>query len=130
MSRVLSEVFYRGCPADYYHERFWLGTSVENRMWKKRINVLRATPAAVRFLSVEPLLGPLGDVDLTGIHWVIVGGESGPKARPMNLDWARGVRDQCIEQGVPFFYKQQGARVGHGEHVLDGVEWRQFPVAA
>lgn len=88
----------------------WLGTSVENRKHGiPRIDILREIPAARRFLSIEPLLEDLGEIDLTGIHWVIVGGESGgSKARPMHPRWVRSVRDQCIAQGVAFFFKQWG----------------------
>jgi protein gp37 len=87
----------------------WLGTSVENQaMADQRIPDLLKIPAAVRFLSMEPLIEDLGPIDLTGIDWVIVGGESGPKARPMHPDWARSIRDQCVAAGVPFFFKQWG----------------------
>lgn len=87
----------------------WLGVSVEDRKYGlPRVDVLRTIPAAVRFLSVEPLLEDLGDIDLTGIHWVIIGGESGHGARPFDLAWARRIRDQCREQDVPFFFKQPG----------------------
>ena len=87
----------------------WWGVSVENRSHGlPRIDHLRTAPAAVRFLSVEPLLEDLGRVDLTGIHWVIVGGESGPGARPMHADWVRSLRDQCKAAGVSFFFKQWG----------------------
>lgn len=88
----------------------WIGTSVENRATLHRIDTLRAIPAAVRFLSVEPLLEDLGTVDLTGIHLVIVGGESGKKARPFDLAWARSLRDQCRAAGVAYFFKQAGAK--------------------
>lgn len=87
----------------------WLGTSIENDRYVWRANHLRATPAAVRFLSLEPLLGPLPSLDLTGIDWVIVGGESGPGARPMHPDWVRDIRDRCVAAGIPFFFKQWGA---------------------
>lgn len=87
----------------------WLGVSVESRDYLSRIDDLRRTPAAVRFLSLEPLLEDLGTLDLTGISWCIVGGESGPGARPMHPDWARSIRDQCIAAKVPFFFKQWGA---------------------
>ena len=90
----------------------WIGTSVEDRARKDRIVHLRETPAAVRFLSLEPLLEDLGELDLTGIDWAIVGGESGPNARPMHSDWARSIRDQCQAAGVAFHFKQWG-------------EWRQ-----
>lgn len=86
----------------------WLGVSVEDRARLDRIDHLRATPAAVRFLSLEPLLEDLGEIDLSGIHWAIVGGESGPNARPMHPDWARSIRDQCQAASVPFFFKQWG----------------------
>jgi protein gp37 len=88
----------------------WIGVSVENQRWTSRITDLVAVPAAIRFISAEPLLGP---IDLTQwidkIHWVIVGGESGPKFRPMRQDWARSLRTQCEERGVAFFYKQDAA---------------------
>src|SRR5438105_2004044 len=87
----------------------WWGVSVEDRRHGlPRIDHLRAAPAAVRFLSIEPLLEDLGELNLDGIHWVIVGGESGPGARPMNPDWARSIRDQCADASVPFFFKQWG----------------------
>ncbi len=91
----------------------WLGVSVESRAYLSRIDNLRRTPAAVRFLSIEPLLEDLGQIDFTGIHWVIVGGESGPNARPMHPDWARNIREQCIAARVPFFFKQWGAWAWH-----------------
>lgn len=89
----------------------WLGVSVENRAALHRIDDLRVTPAAKRFLSLEPLLENLGEIDLTGIDWVIAGGESGKNARPMHPDWVRNIRDQCAAAGVPFFFKQWGAWV-------------------
>jgi protein gp37 len=82
----------------------------------------------VRFLSIEPLIGAVGPVDLMGIDWVIAGGESGPGARPIHLEWAREIRDQCIEQKVPFFFKQWGGiRPKSGGRELDGREWSEFP---
>ena len=87
----------------------WLGVSVEDRKYGvPRIPLLRETPAAVRFLSVEPLIEDVGELDLRGIHWVIVGGESGPKARPMKPEWVVNVPNQCLDAGVPFFFKQWG----------------------
>lgn len=86
----------------------WLGTSIETDGYMWRIDKLRATPSAVRFLSLEPLLGPIPNLDLRGVGWVIVGGESGHGARPMDLDWARDIRDQCAAADVPFFFKQTG----------------------
>ena len=101
----------------------WVGTSVEDARVKHRIDELRQVPAAVHFLSIEPLIGSLGELDLTGIDWVIVGGESGPSARPMDGDWAREVRDQCDAQGVPMFFKQ------HGEWI-DVRDLRRIPGGA
>jgi protein gp37 len=86
----------------------WFGVSVEDGSKKSRIRHLQETPAGKRFVSIEPLIGPMGDLDLTGIDWVIVGGESGPGARSMDPEWVRDVRDQCIENGVAFFFKQWG----------------------
>jgi protein gp37 len=109
----------------------WWGTSVENRRHGlPRIEHLRQTPAAVRFLSVEPLLEDLGPLDLTGIHWVIVGGESGTRARPMEADWARAIRDQCVQAGTGFFFKQwSGRNVKAAGRELDGVTWDEMPGA-
>lgn len=109
-------------------EHIWLGTSVEDESKRSRIKHVQDTNASVRFLSIEPLIGPPGKLDLSGIQWVIVGGESGPYARPMQLSWARSVRDQCITQGVPFFFKQWGGfRPKSGGRELDGKEWNEFP---
>lgn len=91
-----------------YPENVWLGVTVENARHKERIEYLRQTDATVKFLSCEPLLGDLGDLDLTGINWVIVGGESGPNARPMHPDWVRNIQKQCEKQNVAFFFKQWG----------------------
>jgi protein gp37 len=106
----------------------WLGTSVEDGSKKSRMRHIKQTNAAVRFLSVEPLIGPIGDLDLQGIHWVIVGGESGPRSRPMQPEWAQEVRDQCKAAKVPFFFKQWGGRTPKaGGRLLDGREWSQLP---
>jgi len=133
----------------------WLGVSAEDAKWAKiRGDALRETPAAVRFFSCEPLLGPMDDLDLKGIGWVIAGGESGRGARPMNPDWARSVRDQCTAAGVPFLFKQWGeyapvpsyvprpslawqrdfekwsmSRVGkhRAGRILDGRTWDEYP---
>ena len=115
-------------------DNVWMGVSVENQRWTNRIDDLRAVAAATRFLSCEPLLGPL-QLDLSGIHWVIVGGESGRRARPMKPEWARDIRSQCEEQRVPFFFKQWGAhneagrRVGKGKagRILEGRLWDGMP---
>jgi protein gp37 len=92
-----------------WSDNVWMGVSVENGDYLSRIDALRTVPAKLRFLSLEPLLGPLPALDLTGIHWVIVGGESGPRARLMQPEWAADVRDQCSAAGVPFFFKQWGS---------------------
>jgi len=118
-------------------ENAWMGVSVENQRWTSRIDLLRTTPAAVKFLSCEPLLGPL-DLDLTGIDWVIAGGESGHGARPMRLEWAKDLRDQCLTADVPFFFKQWGAHDAIGRRVgkkkagrlLEGQVCEGFPVRA
>jgi protein gp37 len=91
-----------------YPSNIWLGVTVELAKYKNRIDDLRQTNAKVKFLSCEPLLGDLGELDLSGIDWVIVGGESGSNARPMHPDWVRNIQRQCQEQGVPFFFKQWG----------------------
>lgn len=106
----------------------WCGVSVEDARGAARIAHLRKASSAVRFLSVEPLIGPVGRIDLSGIHWVIAGGESGPSARVMHIDWAREIRDECRHQNVPFFFKQWGGiRPKAGGRSLDGMEWSQFP---
>lgn len=117
----------------------WLGVSVENKKHGvPRINHLRNVPAHIRFLSVEPLLEDVGELDLADIHWVIVGGESGSKARPMKPDWADAVREQCEEQGVAFFFKQWGGWGADGKRraksdngrLLNGRVWDQMPLQA
>jgi protein gp37 len=106
----------------------WFGVSVEDGTKLSRIRHLRESPAGVRFLSIEPLIGPIGTLDLQGIDWVIVGGESGPGARPIHADWVRSIRDQCGEAHVPFFFKQWGGlRPKSGGRDLDGREWSDFP---
>ena len=111
-------------------DHIWMGVSVENNDYAHRIEHLLSTPARIRFLSLEPLLGPLPRLKLEGIDWVIVGGESGPKARPMDPAWAREIRDQCDDAGVAFFLKQLGGargKRGGTEALLDGKLWHQFP---
>lgn len=109
----------------------WMGVSVEDEKVVHRIDDLRSVPCAVRFLSLEPLIGPLPNLDLTGIDWVIVGGESGPGARPMQEEWVRDIRNQCTRQGVAFFFKQWG---GTNKKVsgrtLDGFTWDEMPEVA
>ncbi|MDR1524907.1 MAG: phage Gp37/Gp68 family protein [Tannerella sp.] len=113
----------------------WLGVTVENEDVKNRIDVLKTVDATVRFLSIEPLIGDVGTLDLSGIHWVIVGGESGSNARPMNPDWPQRIQKQCEEQGVAFFFKQWGTwgedgkkRSKHANgRLLLGKEWKEEP---
>lgn len=110
-------------------ENIWLGTSVENRDVQHRISHLRTIPAKTRFLSVEPLLGPIARLPLKGIDWVIVGGESGPGARPMNVEWVRKIRNCCIKYNVPFFFKQWGGtNKKKAGRTLDGETWSQMPL--
>lgn len=130
--------------ARYFRDRtvpsnVWLGVSVENRKHGvPRIDYLRAVPARIRFLSVEPLLDDVGNLDLRDIHWVIVGGESGPKARPMKPEWAESVRRQCAEQEVAFFFKQWGGWGADGKRrakskngrLLNGRTWDEMPAHA
>ena len=107
----------------------WLGTSVESSEYLGRLHELRFTRAAVRFASFEPLLGPITDADLSGVHWAIVGGESGPGARPMKREWVRALQVQCAEQGVAFFFKQWGgARKKRAGRELDGRTWDAMPL--
>lgn len=106
----------------------WMGVSIETAKYLWRADHLRVVPSAVRFLSLEPLLGPLGAMELSGIHWVIVGGESGPGARPMNADWVRDIRNQCVREGVPLFFKQWGGvQKKKNGRVLDGQTWDEIP---
>jgi len=108
----------------------WLGVSVEDGKNSVRIRHLQQAPAAVRFLSIEPLIDAMGKMNLDGIHWVIAGGESGPNARPVHVDWVREVRDQCRKSGVSFFFKQWGGiRPKSGGRSLDGREWSEYPRA-
>lgn len=106
----------------------WLGTSIENDRHVFRADHLRATPAAVRFISAEPLLGPLPSLDLTGIDWLIVGGESGPKHRPVDPGWVSDLRDRATAQRVAFFFKQWGGRTPNARgRLLDGRTWDEYP---
>jgi protein gp37 len=121
----------RLAPELTWPANLWMGVSVENADVFPRVDDLRCVPAAVRFLSVEPLLGPLDGLDLTGIGWVITGGESGFGARPCDPDWIRGVRDQCLRDGVAFFHKQWGGRTPKASgRELDGRTWDQYPTPA
>ncbi len=106
----------------------WCGVSIEDAASSARLRHLTEAPASIRFLSIEPLLGPVDDLSLEGISWVIVGGESGPRARPIQAEWVRAIRDSCLRQEVAFFFKQWGGlRPKTGGRQLDGREWSQFP---
>jgi protein gp37 len=118
-------------PSLSWPENVWMGVSVENMRWAVRADYLRTVPAAVRFISAEPLLGPLDTLDLDGIDWLIAGGESGPRHRPMQEEWVRSLRDRCEEAGVSFFFKQWGGRTSKtGGRTLDGREHSAMPTAA
>tara|TARA_B100000315_G_scaffold255894_1_gene300393 strand:+ start:168 stop:923 length:756 start_codon:yes stop_codon:yes gene_type:complete len=109
----------------------WLGVSIEDKARLSRLRHLGETTASIRFLSLEPLIGPVGRLDLEGIHWVIVGGESGPRARPIEAEWVREIRDQCLAHDVAFFFKQWGGlRPKTGGRNLDGRKWSEYPSQA
>jgi protein gp37 len=109
----------------------WVGTSIESDAYCRRADALRRAPASVRFLSLEPLLGPLPSLRLDGIGWVIVGGESGPRHRPVDPDWVRSLQLRCAAEGVPFFFKQWGGRrPTDGGRLLDGRTWDEMPDTA
>jgi protein gp37 len=109
-------------------ENVWMGVSVENNDYTNRIDDLRISGAFIKFLSIEPMLGPISNMDLNGIDWVIVGGESGPRARPIQYEWIVDVRDQCIKSQVPFFFKQWGGtNKKKAGKLLDGKIWNQMP---
>ena len=122
------EITAEYAPDLCWPSNIWMGASVENAIVVHRIDALRSIPAGIRFLSLEPLLGPLSRLLLEGIHWVIVGGESGPGARRVDARWVRQIREQCIAHNVPFFFKQWGGtnkkRAGRQ---LDGRTWDQMP---
>ena len=118
-------------PSLNWPSNVWMGVSVENQDYTFRIDELRKTDAETKFLSLEPLLGPLPQLDLDGIHWVIAGGESGPGARLMKQEWVLGIRDQCVAAETPFFFKQWGGtnkkRAGR---LLQGRTWDELPTQA
>lgn len=106
----------------------WMGVSVENSEYTYRINHLRSTHAQIKFMSLEPLLGPVENLNLTEIDWVIVGGESGPGARPIHEEWATNIRDQCLISQIPFFFKQWGGvRKKNNGRILQGQIWNEIP---
>jgi protein gp37 len=123
-----TERLTRVAPSLFWPANVWMGASVENARFVHRIEQLRTVPAHVRFLSIEPLLGPIPNLPLDGIDWVIVGGESGPVHRRTDPAWVRDIRDQCDATGVSFFFKQWGGRTpkAHGRE-LDGRTWDDMP---
>jgi len=124
MARYLQDRY----GAAYAPSHIWLGVSIEDAKNLVRLTHLRAAQASVRFVSFEPLVGPVGKIDLSGIHWAIVGGESGPGARPMAEEWAIEIRDQCREAKVAFFFKQWGGvRPKSGGRLLRKRQWNQYP---
>ncbi len=128
-SSLMSRYLKKRYGAGFAPSHIWLGVSVEDAKNSVRLKHLRQAPASIKFVSFEPLIGPVGDVDLRGIDWVIVGGESGPRARPMEEEWAVQIRDRCKASGAAFFFKQWGGfRPKSGGRKLKGREWSQYPV--
>ena len=127
-SPLMRDYLRRRYGSRHAPRHIWCGVSVEDNKAVARIRHLQDAPLSTRFLSIEPLLGPVGDIDIEGISWVIVGGESGPNARPMKREWAIEVRDLCERKGIPFFFKQWGGvfkkRTGR---ILDGRTWDEMP---
>jgi len=123
-----AERLARLAPKLPWPKNVWQGVSVENQTYVKRISYLRKVPSAIRFLSLEPLLGPIGDLPLDGVSWVIVGGESGPRHRPIRVEWVRDIKKKCIAANVPFFFKQWGGRTPKsGGRLLDCEVWGEMP---
>jgi protein gp37 len=117
-------------PRLSWPENVWMGVSIENRRFVHRADYLRQVPSAVRFISAEPLLGPLEGLKLDGIDWLIAGGESGPRHRRMRAEWVTELRDRCLDEGIAFFFKQWGGRTSKaGGRLLDGRTWDQMPTA-
>lgn len=117
-------------PDLLWPQNVWMGVSVESSDYLYRLDHLRKTNACIRFASIEPLLGPLGKINLKGIHWVIVGGESGPGARPMDPKWVAEIQEQCAKREVPFFFKQWGGvQKKKNGRTLNGRTWDEMPQA-
>lgn len=123
------ENIWQFLPADWGDgwDNVWLGTSIEHMDYAWRLQELMSIPAAVRFVSYEPALGPLDELDIDGLDWVIFGGESGPKYREADLDWARAMRDKCVALKIPYFFKQSAARYTERGTELDGETIKQYP---
>lgn len=130
--QVLTKRSHRMIKLDHniqWPQNVWMGVSVESEHYTFRIDHLRKTQASLKFLSLEPLLGPLENLDLSGIDWVVVGGESGPKARPVQEEWVISIRDQCIAAGIPFFFKQWGGvNKKRNGRILQGRIWSEMPL--
>jgi protein gp37 len=125
-----SERLYELSPQIEWPQNVWMGVSVENSKYVSRIDYLRETGAKIKFLSLEPLLGPLPNLNLRDINWVIVGGESGPGARPVAEEWVTDIRDQCLAANVPFFFKQWGGtRKKKTGRILQGRTWDEMPIS-
>ena len=123
-----SDILLKLDPIIPWSENIWMGVSVENQDYAYRIDHLRETNARIKFLSIEPLIGPINNLDLTNINWVIVGGESGPGARPMEESWVLRIRDICKESKIPFFFKQWGGvQKKKNGRLLRGKTWSQMP---
>ena len=123
-----AERIERACREIDWPPNVWMGVSVEGRKYMERIDYLKKIPAGVKFVSFEPLIEALGKIDLSGIDWAIVGGESGPKARPMEKDWVIQIREQCLAAGTPFFFKQWGGtNKKKAGRLLEGRTWDEMP---
>jgi protein gp37 len=127
-SSLMQKFINERYPDENAPRHIWFGVSIENRQAASRVIHLQRANAGTRFLSVEPLIGPVGQLNLKGIDWVIVGGESGPGARPMDASWVIDIRNQCLKSNVRFFFKQWGGRTPKaGGRLLEGKEWNEFP---
>jgi len=124
-----SDRLRRMSPDLPWADNIWMGVTVEDRKCAFRIEHLRGTPAEIKFISMEPLLEPIAELDLIGIDWVIVGGESGPGARPLNEDWAMDIKEKCQTSNIPFFFKQWGGvNKKKSGRLLEGRLWNQMPL--
>lgn len=124
-----AERLFTMSPGIQWPNNVWMGVTVEHNHYVNRIDLLRKTNAQIKFLSLEPLLGPISDLNLEGINWVIVGGESGPGSRPINPNWVRDIRDKCLMANVAFFFKQWGGiRKKKNGRILDSKVWSQTPI--
>ena len=129
-SPLMRDYLRRRYGSNLAPRHIWCGVSVEDSKATARIRHLRDAPISTRFLSIEPLLGPIGDIDIEGVAWIIVGGESGPNARPMKREWVVDIRSLCERKRVPFFFKQWGGRTPKsGGRLLDGVEYNAIPIS-